>query len=136
MRMPKWECPDVSQVKIKMGPNWDQHGNAQVGVPKWFTWDQCRQPHLQIETWDPLGSEVGSSWKIVCGSQLGPTCITQGQTHLGPMWAPRTKQWVPLGLPKWDPLSSPLGLWHSCWGSHQKTKLVRIYHKLWHHGKF
>ena len=27
---------------------------------------------------------MGSSWKIVCGSQLGPTCITHGQLT----WAP------------------------------------------------
>ena len=127
MGMPKWECPAVSQVKIKMGPNWDQHGNAQVGVPKCVpsvlpTWDQCGQPHFQFETWDPLGSEVGSSWKIVRGSQLGPTCITHGQTYLGPMWAPRTKRsgshlGCPSGThlaahlgPKWGPCGIPVGV--------------------------
>ena len=176
MGIPKWECPGVSHVKIKMGPNWDQHGNAQVGSKdgsqffspekihilsqdnltqiRWIglkkirsngsqlgpTWEcpsgsaqvcpmwahqtkcsgshlgssplaQCGQPHFQIETWDPLGSEVGSSWKIVSGSQFGPTCITHGQTHLGPMWAPRTKR-SPSGTqvgPTWQPTLDPSG---------------------------
>ena len=72
-------------------------------------------------TWDPLRSEVGSSWKIVRGSQLGPTCITHGKTHLGPMWAPRTKHsgshlGCPCGThlaahlgPKWGPYGIPVG---------------------------
>ena len=65
---------------------------------------------------------MGSSWKIVRGSQLGPTCITHGQTHLGPMWAPRTKRsgshlGCPSGThlaahlgPKWGPCGIPVGV--------------------------
>ena len=82
-----------------MGPNWDQHGNAQVGVPKCVpcgpigqnvvgpTWAPHMGPmwatSLSIETWDPLGSEVGSSWKIVHGSHLGCPSGTHFAAHLG-----------------------------------------------------
>ena len=31
MGMPKWECPGIAYMKIKMSPNWDHHGNAQIG---------------------------------------------------------------------------------------------------------
>ena len=59
MGLPKWEFPDVSQVKKKMGPNWDQHGNAQVGVPKCVPCGPLRQ------------------------NVVGPTLAP----HMGPMWA-------------------------------------------------
>ena len=133
MRMPKWECPSGSHAKIKMGPNWDQHGNAKVGAPKCVplglpTWDQCGQPHFQIETWDPLGNEVGSSWKIVRWSQLGPTYIKHGQTHIGPCgpagqnvvgptWAAHVG---PTTQPTWAPM------WHSCWVSVVPQILVLV----------
>ena len=135
MGMPKWEYPGCTHMKIKMGPKWDQHGNAQVGMPMLVpigfpgqnvvgpNWATHMGPMWAILfsnwTWDPLGSEVGPSWKIERGSQLGPTCITHGQAHSGPMWARRTKHsgshlgcpsgshfaahfgpnWVPCGIP-------------------------------------
>ena len=86
-----------------------------LGLPKW---DRSEQPHFQMQTWDPLGSEVGSTWQIEHGYQVGPT---YGQAHSGPMWAPQTKRSGPhLGSqsgshfaahlgPKWVPCGIPVG---------------------------
>ena len=54
--MPKWACPVVSQVKKKKGPNCDQHGNSQVGVPS----------YVPGENKD--GSQLGPTWECPSGS--------------------------------------------------------------------
>ena len=51
MGMPKRECPCVSHIKKDVGPNWDQHGNAQLGVPKCIPYE------------NKYGSQVGPIWE-------------------------------------------------------------------------
>ena len=86
MGMPKWECPGVPHVKIKMGPNWDQHGNAHVRMPRCVPCENKDGSQL-----GPLGiAQVGMSRCVPCeneyGSQLGPTWdCPSGNAQLCPM---------------------------------------------------
>ena len=56
MGLHKWEYPGVSHMKIKMGPNWDLHGIAQVEMPR------C----VPCENKD--GSQLGPTWNCPSGN--------------------------------------------------------------------
>ena len=72
MGMPKWEYPGCTHMKIKIGPKWDQHGNAQVGMPRCI-------PHEKR-----CGSHGGTNMgmpKWACPS------VSHVKNYVGPIWA-------------------------------------------------
>ena len=82
MGLPKWECPGVSHMKIKMGPNWDLHGIAQVGMPGCVpnenkvgpNWDQHGHAKEGMPRCDPCenkdGSQLGTTWACLSGKAM------------------------------------------------------------------
>ena len=72
MGMPKWESHGTSQMKIKVGPTWDQHGHAQVGMPR------C------VPSENKSGSQLGPYWACPGMSQI--KIKWRHGTHLGVKW--------------------------------------------------
>ena len=77
MGVPKWKCPSVLHVKIKVGPNWDQHGNAQVGIPRLYLYE------------NKDGSRMGPTWKYPSGNATLDPLGAQVGCKVGPTWAAR-----------------------------------------------
>ena len=58
-------------MKIKVGPNWDVHGNAQVGVLTWVPYE------------NKDGSQLGPTWE--CQSENAPV-LSHVKIKMSPNW--------------------------------------------------